>query len=240
MLRDRIRPAVAVSLALAVAGGLAGCGSDDTKKDAKPKPAASSSAPATYLEVPDGVTLTEPGTALALGQEGVVAFQRRQDQVGVLTVVVERIERTSFQQSFKGWNVDATTAARTPYFVRVKVTNDGDTDLGGMRLDNVLWADDGATREAPNYYTAQQQPLCNGGSLPAAFPAGTTAQLCQVYFLAPGRTFEHVSFLPYGGLDAITWSGALSAVTPPAKKKPSKKPGKGGRPVLPSNTPSAS
>ncbi|NHA01990.1 hypothetical protein G5V59_26710 [Nocardioides sp. W3-2-3] len=65
-------------------------------------------------------------------------------------------------------------------------------------------------------------------------------RLCQVYFLAPGRTFEHVSFLPYGGLDAITWSGAISAVTPPAKKKPSKKPGKGGRPVLPSNTPSAS
>lgn len=239
MLRDRIRPVLAAGLALAVASGLAGCGSDEEPK-AKPEASASTSAPATYLEVPDGVTLTEPGTALSLGQAGVVAFERRQDEVGVLSVVVERIERTSFTESFKGWNVAPATAARTPYFVRVSVTNAGETDLGGMRLDNVLWADDGSTREAPNYYSAQQQPLCNG-ALPAAFPTGTTARLCQVYYLAPGRTFEHVSFLPFGGLDAITWSGPLSPVTKPATKKPGKKPaGKGGRPVVPSTTPSAS
>lgn len=240
MLRDRIRPVLAVGVALAVASGLAGCGSGE-EDAAKPKASASTSAPATYLEVPDGVTLTEPGTALALGQAGVVAFERRQDQIGVLSVVVERIERTSFAESFPGWNVDATTAARTPYFVRVKVTNAGDTDLGGMRLDNVLWADDGTTREAPNYYTVQQQPFCNGGPLPTAFAAGATAQLCQVYFLAPGRTLQHISFLPFGGLDAVTWSGPVGKVTKPATKKPGKKPvKKGGRPVVPGSTPSAS
>lgn len=238
MLRRRIRLLLAVGLVLPA---LAGCGSEDPEGDAGPKPSASATEPSTYLEVPDDVTLTEPGTALALGQPGVVAFERRQDEVGVLSVTVSRIERTSFSESFKGWNVDATTAARTPYFVRVKVTNGGETDLGGMRLDNVLWADDGTTREAPNYYTAQQQPLCVGGPLPAAFPAGTTAELCQVYFLAPGRTLQQVSFLPFGGLDAVTWSGPVGAVTKPAKKKPGKKPaGKGGRPVVPSNTPSAS
>lgn len=228
MLRDRIRPVLAAGVALVVASGLAGCGADE-KDAAKPKPSASTSGTATYLAVPDGVTLTEPGTALTLGQAGVVAFERRQDQVGVLSVVVERIERTSFTESFPGWNVDATTAARTPYFVRVKVTNAGDTDLGGLRLDNVLWADDGTTREAPNYYTAQQQPFCNGGALPTAFPAGTTAQLCQVYFLAPGRTLQHISFLPFGGLDAVTWSGPVGKVTKPATRKPgTKKPAKKG------------
>ncbi|NYI43188.1 hypothetical protein BJ993_000268 [Nocardioides aromaticivorans] len=228
MLR-RTRPAravVAAGLALVVAGGLAGCGSDDGKDagdKASPSPSESSTGPASYLPVPEGVTLTEPGTALALGEEGVIAFERRQDEIGVLSVVVERIERTSFQESFPGWNVDDTTAARTPYFVRLKVTNAGDTDLGGLRLDNVLWADDGNNLEAPNYYTAAQLPACDGAALPTPFATAATAELCQVYFIAPAHSFESVSFPPYGGLDAVTWSGPISKVTKPAK------PGKGGK-----------
>jgi hypothetical protein len=159
----------------------------------------------------------------------VIAFERRQDEIGVLEVVVERIERTSFQESFPGWNIDAATAARTPYFVRVKVTNVGDTDLGGMRLDNVLWADDGNNLEAPNYYTAAQLPACNGAALPTPFATAATAELCQVYFIAPAHSFESVSFPPYGGLDAVTWSGPISKVTKPAKPGKGGKGGKGGK-----------
>ena len=215
-----LRSVAVPALALAVAAGLSGCGSDDSKdaKKAKPTASATTTAPADYLPVPDDVTLTDPGTALALGAEGVVAFQRRQDEVGVLAVTVERIERTSFQKSFPGWNVDAATAARTPYFVRVRVTNVGDTDLGGLRLDNVLWADDGTNLEAPNYYTADQLPVCSGDPLPAPFAAGASAELCQVYFIAPTHTLENVSFPPFGGLDAVTWSGELSKVKKPGKK----------------------
>ena len=243
MLSGRARRArlVTVGLALVVAGGLAGCGSDDGKGDAdesaSPSPSATSTGPAPYLPVPEGVTLTEPGTALDLGEEGVIAFERRQDEIGVLAVVVERIERTSFQESFPGWNVDDTTAARTPYFVRVKVTNVGDTDLGGLRLDNVLWADDGSNLEAPNYYTAAQLPACHGAALPASFATAATAELCQVYFIAPAHAFESVAFPPYGGLDAVTWSGTISKVTKPAK--PGKGDRKGGK-AKPSATPSGS
>ena len=206
--------------ALVVAAGLAGCGSDDTEGAEKAEPSATStaSAAADYLPVPSDVTLTEPGTRLGLGEEGVVAFQRRQDEVGVLAVSVERIERTSFQESFPGWNVDAGTAARTPYFVRVKVTNVGDTDLGGLRLDNVLWGDDGTTLEAPNYYEADQLPVCSGDPLPTPFAADATAELCQVYFIAPTHALERISFPPFGGLDPITWSGELSPVQKPGKK----------------------
>lgn len=215
-----VRPLAVPALALAVAAGLAACGSDDGKdaEQAKPSPSATSAAPETYLPVPDDVTLTEPGTALGLGEEGVVAFQRRQDEVGVLGVTVRRIERTSFEESFPGWNVDDVTAARTPYFVRVAVTNVGDVDLGGMRLDNVLWGDDGTTLEAPNYYTAEQLPVCSGDPLPTPFAAGATAELCQVYFIAPTRTLERISFSPFGGLDAVAWSGDLSPVGKPGKK----------------------
>ncbi|GAA1543793.1 hypothetical protein [Nocardioides humi] len=212
------RLVIAAGLALTA---LAGCGSDDgDDAEERPSPSeATSAAPATYLPVPEDVTLTEPGTALALGEEGVVAFQRRQDEVGVLAVTVERIERTSFQKSFKGWNVDDVTAARTPYFVRVRVANAGDVDLGGLRLDNVLWAEDGTTLEAPNYYTAEQLPVCSGDPLPAPFAEGATAELCQVYFIAPTRELERVSFTPFGGLDAISWSGELSPVKKVKKNK---------------------
>ncbi|MCR1782273.1 hypothetical protein KVF89_06995 [Nocardioides carbamazepini] len=212
------RPVIAAGLALTA---LAGCGSDDgedAKKQATPTPSATGAAPEAYLPVPDDVTLTEPGTALGLGEEGVVAFQRRQDEVGVLAVSVRRIERTSFQESFAGWEIDGTTAARTPYFARVEVTNVGDVDLGGMRLDNVLWGDDGTTLEAPNYYGADQLPVCSGDPLPTPFAAGATAQLCQVYFIAPTRALERVSFSPFGGLDAVSWSGELSPVDKPGKK----------------------
>lgn len=238
------RTAVATGLALAVAGGLAGCASDEGGKDAgettSPSPSGTSTDPAPYLPVPEGVTLTEPGTALDLGEEGVIAFERRQDEIGVLSVVVEKIERTSFQESFPGWTVDDTTAARTPYFVRVEVTNVGETDLGGLRLDNVLWADDGSNLEAPNYYTAAQLPACNGTALPTPFAAGATAELCQVYFIAPAHALESVAFPPYGGLDEVTWSGVISKVTKPAKPGRPGKVDKPGSTATPSATPSGS
>ncbi|GAA3537730.1 hypothetical protein [Nocardioides daeguensis] len=222
-----IRSVAVPVAALVAAAGLAGCGSDDPKgaKSAKPSATATSTAPASYLPVPDGVTLTAPGTQLGLGEEGVVAFERRQGEVGVLAVDVQRIERTSFQKSFAGWNVDAATAARTPYFVRVKVTNVGDVDLGGLRLDSVLWGDDGTTLEAPNYYKPRQLPVCSGEPLPTPFAADATAELCQVYFIAPSRSLENVSFPPFGGLDPVTWSGELSPVLKPGKKDKSAKPG---------------
>ncbi len=211
-------------------GLLAGCGSnDDSKADdkesVKSTPSATTEAPKSYYDVPLGVTLTEPGTDLALGEEGVIAFERRQKEIGVLSVKVDRIERTSFQESFPGWNVDDVTAARTPYFVRLTVTNVGTTDLGGLKLANVIWADDGTTLEAPNQYTKVQLPACAGDPLPATFRQSATAQICQVYFIAPAQTLQTISFIPPAGLDPITWSGEISKIIPPVKKKTKKKPG---------------
>lgn len=226
MLKPR-RAAAAGLAALLALGMLAGCGSDegDTGPGSAPSTADASSAtdPASYLEVPEGVELTEPGTALALGEEGVVAWQLRQDDVAALAVTVERVERTSFQESFRDWNVDDVTAARTPYFVRVKVTNLSESDLGGVLLENVLWADDGTTLEAPTHYPAEQQPLCAGGPLPSPFVEDATAELCQTYFIAPGRTLESITFRPPGDLPAVTWTGEVSKVKPPAPEKPKKR-----------------
>ncbi len=241
---SRTRPVsrwiAAPALAGLVLATLAGCGSDDAgdEDDARPSAAATTSvAPSDYLEVPAGIALTEPGTALELGEEAVVAYQLRQDDVATVAITVQRIERTTFEKSFPGWNVDAATAARTPYFVRLSVTNLGEEDLGGRRLDSVLWADDGTTLEAANHYDAKQLPVCSGGPLPAAFTAQASAELCQVYFLAPEQELRSISFLPFGGLDAVTWSGDLSPV-----RKPGKKGGKGAGEddASPSGSPSGS
>lgn len=216
-----------VTAAVLVVGLLAGCGStDDEPKDkasARPSTSATTETPGPYLEAPVGVTLTEPGTQLDLGEHGVIAFERRQKQVGVLSVTVERIERTSFQESFPNWDVDDVTAARTPYFVRLSVTNVGEIDLGGLQLDNVIWADDGTTLEAPNYYTKEQQPACVGGPLPIAFRTGSTVELCQIYYIAPDHELESISFRPPAGLADVTWVGEFSKVTKPGKKKPGRK-----------------
>lgn len=223
--RSTLAPLVVLGLAL----GVAGCGADEKKaggdESASPSPTSTTTSPASYLEVPEGVELTEPGTSLSLGEEGVVAWQLRQDATAALAVTVTRIERTSFRESFKDWRVDAATAARKPHFVRLKVTNLGETELGGLLLENVIWAHDGSKLEAPAYYSAKQLPACAGGPLPKPFATGATAELCQVYFIAPDRKLEAVTFQPPADLDAVTWTGALSKVQPP-EKKPKRKPRK--------------
>jgi hypothetical protein len=221
----RARTALGSALAaVLVLGVLAGCGDDDNGpgegESAKPSPTTSTtSSAAPYLDVPEDVELTEPGTELPLGAEGVIAWEPRQDRVVAAGVTVRRIERTSFQESFPGWKVDDVTAARTPYFVRLTVTNPAAMQLSGVRPQ--LWgADDGGTLEAPNFYDEQQLPSCSGtAGLPATLDAGTPYDLCQVYFIAPGRTLQSITFQPPGDVEPITWAGEISKVEKPKKKK---------------------
>ena len=229
--RSPLAPALCAGLLVAA---LTGCGSEDKKSDeatdeksVTSTPSATAAAPASYLPVPDDVQLTPPGTVLDLGEHAVVAFNPRQDEVAALALTVRKIERTSFQESFAGWTVDDVTAARTPYFVRFSVVNVGDDELGGRTLTNLLWINDGSTLNAANFYTAQQQPLCAGGTLPAAFGTGGTVEMCAVYYLAPAQSFETVTFQPPGGLDPVSWQGAISPVTKPAPPKKGKAGNKG-------------
>ena len=158
-----------------------------------------------------------------------VAYQADQNGLPlVLSLSVERIERTSFRQSFAGWKVDATTAARTPYFVRVKATNLGIRGVGRHQLATALWGDDGATLEAANFYSKAQLPACDGDALPDTLAQGASAELCQVYFIAPDHTLEAVAFQPPGGRKPVSWIGPVSKVKLPGKSGRRDK--KGGSP----------
>lgn len=207
-----------VLVGLLLLATLAGCGDAETGAgpDASPGAEASTAVEsAAYLETPEGVTLTEPGSELALGESATIAWEPREGATAVLDLTVDRIERTTFDASFQGWQIDAATAAMTPYFVRASATNVSGEDLGGVAV--LLWGrDDAGTLVDRQRFTDQTFRPCPSGDLPAPFADGASTTLCFVYLIAPGRTLDAVAFPPPAGLDPVLWRGKVSTkVQPP-------------------------
>lgn len=219
----RIAPfTVAAVLSL---GTLTGCsGGDDGKQESDDDPSQSPTSETTteaekpYLPVPAGVELTEPGSELGVGESAVIAWQPRQNLVGVLDVDVTRLEKTSFAESFEGWDVKAEQKKKVkPYFVRATVTNRGETNLSARLAP--LYAEDSAdTLVEPTKFTDEFKP-CPGGALPKGFSRGDTAKLCLVYLIAPGQKLTGVTFRPTADFDAITWTGKVERIKKPEKDK---------------------
>ncbi len=86
------------ALALVVATTLlAGCSTGSDSDGASAKASASASA-SPYLPVPDGVELTPQGKHLEVGDTATVAYEPRQDEVGVLDLDVTKLEQTTVKQ----------------------------------------------------------------------------------------------------------------------------------------------
>lgn len=209
-------------VAVLMVGLLGGCsGSTPESEDPEEQPsetsASSSPEPSTtsptagetsYLPVPEGVELTPQGSDLAVGDAAVVAWEPRQDLVGVLDVTVTRLERTSFDESFQGWQLDAETRRSTPYFVRVSVENAGDSEVGGR--DVPLYAVDPAdTLISASTFQARFEPCPGNGVFPKTFGPGDAKDLCLVYLVPDGGELTAVSFRPSQDFDPITWTGRI-------------------------------
>lgn len=215
----------ATLLALALLAGCGGNGGDaDTDAETETPATDATSAvdesaePEPYLEVPEQVTLTEPGAAMDLGQPATVAWQPRQKEVAALDLQVDRVERTSFDKSFSGYRINKKTAAMTPYFVRATATNPTGTDVGKLRVPLYL-ADNSGTLVEESVVKGDFG-ACPGGVLPKKLGKGKSADLCFVYFLAQGRKFDSVTFQLPGDLAAVTWSGKVAKkVQPPKNQK---------------------
>jgi hypothetical protein len=224
-----------LAVGLLAVGLLAGC-SDDAKKSsddpATPTSSATGSSEATdsptdigYLPVPAGVTLTAPGTALQLGDEATVAWQPRQDRVVALQLTVDRIDKTSFKESFEGWVVTPQMKGQTPYFVRVEATNVSDSDAGGLLVPLYALADSTSMYEPLSFQKQEFEP-CPGGVLPDKLLPDKSAELCFVYLLPEGTALQSVAF-DLVDEQPITWSGPITAVEKPKKDKDKK--GKGDK-----------
>lgn len=230
------RAGAAVLGGVLAAGLLVGCSDGDSgasSDDETPSSTTSESTDATdatetpsatsYLPVPTGVTLTAPGTALSLGEEATVAWRPRQDRVVALDLTVDRIDKTSFKESFEGWVVTPQMKDQTPYFVRVKATNESDADAGGLLVP--LYAQVGETSMyEPLAFQEQEFEPCPGGVLPAQLMPGDSADLCFVYLLPEGAQLQSAAFDLVGELQPVTWTGPITSIEKPKDDK-----GKGGK-----------
>ena len=217
-------------LAVLVAGSLAlaGCSGGDDEPDAAPSsseaPTQSAAPGGPDLVVPDGVEVTEEGSELEVGETATVAYLVRQGVVGALEITVTRLEKTSFKESFAGWNLSASDKEAKPYFVRAKVKNVGDTDLGGVPVPLYLVDGNNALVEATSF--ASKFEPCAPGVLPKKFPEGKSAKFCLVYLAPNNGDLTAVSFRPTQEVNPITWTGEIKKIAKP--KKPKKNKGKSG------------
>lgn len=209
---------------------VAGCSDDDPETEPAPAPepsvtsepgsAAASETP--YLPVPDGTELTAQGTELALGDSAVVAYEPREDVVGVLGVTVERIDKTSFKESFAGWQLGPDYEGTTPYFVTATLTNEGTADLGGRPIP--LRIVDTADRLVePSPFKGNFKP-CPSKPFPEEFAAGAKSRVCLVFLAPKGSQLEAVSFRPTQDFVPITWTGTITKPLPdkPKRDKPTR------------------
>ncbi len=216
--------AAALGSALAV-GLLAGCGgSDDDGADQDEPTAESSSTEAAsadptdgYLPVPEGVVLTEPGTSLSFGDQATIAWRPRQDTVVALDLTIERIDRTTFKESFEGWVVRPEMKGQVPYFVRVKATNVGEEAVGGLLVPLYGYS---AAEKMYEPLDFREEPFdpCPGGNLPETLRPGKKTDLCFVYLLPEDEELAAAAFDPVGELPPVTWTGRITEIEPPEKR----------------------
>ena len=168
--------------------------------------------------VPDGVDLTEQGSSLEVGETATVAYEVRQGVVGVLDITVTRLEKTSFAESFVGWDLDEETKTTKPYFVRATVVNRGETDLGELRLQPLYVLDGTDTLLESTLFGSTFKP-CNPDAFPAPFPPGATVDMCMVYLVPDKGDLVASSFRPTESDVPITWTGELKKPKPPKEDK---------------------
>ncbi|HEX6151273.1 hypothetical protein [Nocardioides sp.] len=216
-----------VGLTAALALVLTGCGGDDPENpNGEADPSATSSEDEPYLPVPDGVELTPQGSELEVGDTATIAYELSQDTVGAMDITVTSLEKASFDL-FVGWELTKQIRKTAPYFVRAKVTNVGETDLGSKQAPRPvpLYAVDGENRLIESsLFTGSFKP-CDGATFPKRFKPGSTMKACMVYLSPNKGDLTAASFRPSQDFDPIVWTGELV----PAKGTEKKKRDQGGK-----------
>ena len=220
------RPLLVAVLATVLA--VSGCGGAEEKGTEKasssPSASPSTALPTGNVEVPEGITLTEPGTALPFGQPATVAYEATSKRGSVLSMTVDSVQ-TGKISDFAAYQLDARTKASRPYYVRATLKNVGTGDLSGAAVP-LLAVDTRNTLVQPSSFN-NTFARCPSTPIPAGFTAGTSARLCLVYLVPGGGTLTEMSFRPLQAFEPITWQGEIK---PPVveKKKQTRKSKKKG------------
>lgn len=199
---------------LVAALGLAGCGGTDDGK-AAPSPSPSPTAPTPTVEVPSGVTLTDPGTTLDFGQPATVPYRPNDRRGSVLELTVTSVRRATIDD-FAAYVLDKRTRRSTPYYVKVTVANAGTGDVGGT--DVPLWAVDGSDTLVHSSTFTNSFQRCPSQSLPKRFGPGERLRTCLVYLLPDRGELTAVSFRPLQAFAPIEWHGTVEGPAKHAKQ----------------------
>lgn len=181
-----------------------------------PEPSPTPDPAPTSAEQPDGVSATDPGTALEHGDPATLVWQPAADLVGALELTVEAVQERR-ASVFDGWVADDSLQAARPYFVRVALTNVGEDDLAGQAVPLYL-RDDRGRLGAPWTVGGDFTP-CQSGPLPEPFEAGASADMCLVYLAPDDARIRDMVFEPTEGYDPIVWTGDVTG--PPKVRRQS-------------------
>jgi hypothetical protein len=212
----RARTASAI---LAVAAlGLSACSGTDEPSASPTSPSGSPSTSESSASAPAGVELTDPGSQLAFGDTATVNYRAKNTQA-VLELTVESATQGQLKD-FAGFDMsDPLQKNASYYYVRVAVTNGGETDLGGV--DVPLWGISGTNTLLPPVKFTSAFDKCPTQPLPDKFGPDATFKTCLV-FLSPNKgALDGVSYRPLASFDPIEWHGEVKK--PVVKKKPAKK-----------------
>lgn len=196
MISSRRRRLRLVLCALALLVPVAACGGGEEQS----KPA--SSVPAGF-EVPDGVTITKPGTDRKPGETAAVVYQVDGQAASAITVTIANVRKGAIED-FRFFSLTPDQLTSSPFYVDLTVVNEGPAGLGGVALP-VFARDDADTLLPPTPIVGSFGP-CPSGQLPESFLPGETATLCLVYLVPAGQALVSVDLQPDGDDSAITWS----------------------------------
>lgn len=192
-------PVVASALALAA------CGNDEQERTS---PSPSVSLPTQSVTAPEGVTLTEPGAELSFGDAATVGFAPNADRSTALELTVTRVLRGRITD-LAAYDLDAKAKVSRPYYVRVKVRNIGEGQIGrsaiplwGLGADDTLIGASGFTNSFAR---------CSSGPLPTSFGGGRTTSTCLMFLVPQGGSLVGVSYRPVMADEPIVWKGKIAA-----------------------------
>lgn len=208
-------PALLVA-ALLAAPALVACsggGSGDGSGYGAPEePSAASGTPSpeptSGPEVPEGVTPTEAGTSLSFGEAATLVWTLPGGEVGVVDLRVDAMREVPAKE-FAGWLGGEALEHARPYYVDVRVTNVGESDLGGLDVPLYL-RDENGTLGPPWAFDGEFEP-CPSGPLPPTFAPEDRLRACLV-FLAPQRAeVDAMAFTPDADFEPVTWTGKVAS-----------------------------